>query len=65
METNNSAPRPVVRRSKAWVYYAVLSVGALIAMPALGWWHALLAALGCGIYSAYLFRGGRVVIWFW
>ena len=51
------------RRSVAWIYYALIAVGALIASfqhPAF-----LLAAIVAGLYSTYLFRGGRFVIWFW
>jgi hypothetical protein len=51
------------RRSAAWIYYAVIAVGALI----LGFQHPafLLVAIIAGLYSTYLFRGGRFVIWFW
>lgn len=51
------------RRSVAWIYYALIAVGALIA----GFQHPafLLAAVVAGLYSTYLFRGGRFVIWFW
>ena len=52
------------RRSKAWIYYAVLAVISLVAIPAVGW-RGLLGAAATGLYSAYLYRGGRVVIWFW
>ena len=54
----------MVRRSKAWIYYAVLTVAAVVAVPSVGW-QALVAGLAFGLYAAYLFRGGRVVIWFW
>jgi hypothetical protein len=64
MESSSSSARPTVRRSKAWIYYAVLSTIALVAIPSTGW-QALPAAALCGLYSAYLFRGGRIVIWFW
>lgn len=51
------------RRSAAWMYYALIAVGALI----LTFQHPvfLLVAIGAGLYSTYLFRGGRFVIWFW
>jgi hypothetical protein len=51
------------RRSVAWIYYALIAVGALIASfqhPAF-----LLAAIVACLYSTYLFRGGRFVLWFW
>lgn len=51
------------RRSAAWIYYALIAVGALI----LGFHHPvfLLVAILAGLYSTYLFRGGRFVVWFW
>jgi hypothetical protein len=51
------------RRSVAWIYYALIGVGGLIISlhhPAF-----LLVAIVAGLYSTYLFRGGRFVIWFW
>lgn len=51
------------RRSKAWIYYAVLAVGAVIGAfshPVL-----LLAALPLAAYSRYIYRGGSIVVWFW
>ena len=57
-------PQPVLRkRSIAWIYYALLALVGVIAgfqAPA-----AFLVALACGAYSAYLFRGGRFVLWIW
>jgi hypothetical protein len=51
-------------RSKAWVYYALLAFGnfivAVTSSPA-----ALLAVLICALYSLYLYRGGRFVLWIW
>ena len=51
------------RRSAAWIYYALIAVGALIP----GFQHPafLLVAILAGLYSTYLFRGGHFVIWFW
>lgn len=51
------------RRSAAWIYYALIALGGLI----LGFQHPafLLVAAIAGLYSTYLFRGGRFVIWFW
>ncbi len=56
--------RPVRRRSKAWVYYAVLAVLFLFAVPST---HgaSLIATALCGLYAAYIYRGGRIVLWFW
>ena len=54
--------RPRVR-SRAWVYYTVIAVGATVfgfSHPAL-----LLIAAVAGIYAAYLYRGGRFVLWIW
>ena len=52
------------RRSKAWAYYAILAglslVGVFAGKPA-----GLLAFALCGLYSRYLYRGGRVVFWIW
>jgi hypothetical protein len=51
-------------RSKAWVYYALITallvVGSLAGHPA-----GLVAAVATGLYSRYLYRGGHVVIWIW
>jgi hypothetical protein len=64
MTADTSTPQPVrKKRSIAWIYYAVLSVAAGFAgfqAPAV-----FLIALACGAYSAYLFRGGRFVLWIW
>jgi membrane protein CcdC involved in cytochrome C biogenesis len=54
----------VRKRSVAWVYYAILAlcfVFAAFAVTA----SAFVAALVCGAYSVYLFRGGRFVVWIW
>jgi hypothetical protein len=56
--------RPTRRRSIAWVYYAILAIaGIWIGFSA----HiaALLPGVLCALYSAYLFRGGRFVLWIW
>ena len=58
-----SRPHPPAR-SKAWVYYLVLAILSLIATFTSGG-VAILGALLFGAYSAYLYRGGRVVVWFW
>jgi len=51
------------RRSKAWLYYAVIAVLCVIA----GFTHPIsfIGALLTGVYSYYLYQGGTVVIWFW
>jgi len=51
------------RGSKAWAYYAIiacLGVVAAFSQPA-----TLIVTLAAGLYSYYLYQGGRVVIWFW
>jgi hypothetical protein len=60
--TNTTSPRRR-RRSIAWIYYAILTVIAVVAgfsQPA-----AFVAAALLGAYSSYLYRGGRIVIWIW
>jgi hypothetical protein len=54
---------PTRRRSKAWVYYAVIAVGCFLG----GFAHPIgfLGALLAGAYAYYLHQGGTVVIWFW
>lgn len=44
--------------------YLLLAVAALVAAFS-GKPSTLFVTLIAGAYSAYLFRGGRVVIWFW
>lgn len=63
MQTLDDLGRRRPRRSKAWIYYALLAVGAVIGtftQPLL-----VLAAFPLAAYSRYLYRGGSVVIWFW
>ncbi len=51
------------RRSIAWVWYSLLTLGAVLGAfshPAL-----VLVVPLLGLYALYLFRGGRFVIWFW
>jgi hypothetical protein len=52
------------RRSKAWIYYAILAVCSLITVFT-GKPIGLLGTLLCGAYSYYIYQGGRIVIWFW
>ena len=56
------APR-TRRRSKAWIYYALI---ALLAVSA-GFSHPamFLVAIASALYSRYIHRGGAVVIWLW
>jgi hypothetical protein len=56
-----SGPR---RRSKAWIYYTILAVLSLISVF-LGHAVGLAGMAMFGLYARYLYRGGRVVIWFW
>lgn len=53
------------RRSVAWVYYAVLSVIGFFLAITTGTPGVLLPAILAGLYSVYLFRGGRFVLWIW
>jgi hypothetical protein len=51
------------KRSRAWVYYALITVMAIAAgfnVPLL-----FLVVPVTGLYARYLYRGGRFVIWFW
>jgi hypothetical protein len=51
------------KRSVAWIYYAILAcVGVMVGFQQPS---AFLAAIACGAYSRYIYRGGRIVIWFW
>jgi hypothetical protein len=51
------------RRSAVWMYYAGIAVVATAA----GFQHAagLLIAVPAAAYAAYLYRGGRWVVWIW
>jgi hypothetical protein len=67
--SDNAPPTPTPRRarkrSKAWIYYTVITLLLLAATVA----HPSLAAVGAttlvGLYARYLYRGGRIVIWIW
>ena len=52
------------RRSKAWVYYALLTFGSFLAVCN-GATIGLVGMLLFGLYAVYLYRGGHFVIWFW
>jgi hypothetical protein len=56
--------RPVRRRSTAWVYYAIIAVLGLAAVPS-SHGVSLIVTLLAGLYATYIYRGGRVVFWIW
>jgi predicted lysophospholipase L1 biosynthesis ABC-type transport system permease subunit len=52
------------KRSRAWVYYAVLAVvGVGLAFSTHG--KSLIATLVLGAYAVYIFCGGKYVYWIW
>jgi hypothetical protein len=53
------------KRSAAWIYYAILSILCVIAAIGSSEYVALIGTALFGLYAFYLFRGGRIVIWFW
>jgi hypothetical protein len=53
------------RRSKAWVFYSIITVLLLIGSLAGQVWLGFLFALATGLYARYLYRGGRFVLWIW
>jgi hypothetical protein len=57
-----TAPRR--HRSVAWIYYAILAVVSLAVVPQTGGSSLVLTAL-LVLYATYIYRGGRIVIWFW
>jgi hypothetical protein len=52
------------RRSKAWIYYALLAIFALFVIPSAGFSMLLVSVLS-GLYATYIYRGGRIVVWIW
>lgn len=52
------------RRSKAWFYYAGLTVLSFCVLCT-GQLIGLVGMALFGLYSFYLYRGGRFVFWFW
>jgi hypothetical protein len=52
------------RRSKAWVYYALLAVCSLFLIPSVGF-PMLPGSVLLGLYATYIYRGGRIVVWIW
>ena len=61
IEAPGSATR---RRSKAWVYYTILAFLSFIALCT-GQVVGLAGMALFGLYAFYLYRGGRIVFWFW
>lgn len=56
-----------MRRRPHWIagtFYLLLAIGGVIA-AANGKPAALLVTAVAGLYAVYLYRGGRVVVWFW
>ena len=61
---NQNSSRPARKRSIAWLYYAVLA--AVCAVFGIHQDANLLIPAGvCAAYLAYLFCGGRFVLWIW
>lgn len=54
----------VRKRSLAYIYYGIVALICLIGTVSAGPVALLVAAL-MGGYAIYLYRGGRIVIWFW
>ena len=52
------------KRSVAWVYYMIITVLLIIVAVSTSA-GALGGAAITGLYSFYLFRGGRFVLWLW
>jgi hypothetical protein len=65
MENDTGQPsRPTKKRSLAWIYYAIIaSICAFIGFNTTA--GLLVPAALCALYSVYLFRGGRFVVWIW
>lgn len=64
MTIEQSTPGTPRRRSKAWVYYTVLAVGSFITLCT-GQIIGLAGMALFGLYAVYLYRGGKIVFWFW
>lgn len=64
----NTTTSSTARKAKIhWVaamFYLLLAVGGIV-MASSGKPSGLVATAVAGAYSVYLFRGGRVVVWFW
>jgi hypothetical protein len=59
-----SSPPLVTPRSSAWIYYTVLAAASFIVLCT-GKPVGLAGMVLFGLYARYLYRGGRVVFWFW
>ena len=53
------------RRSKAWIYYSVITVLIVIGSLSAGKPAGLIGAAATGLYAWYIYRGGRFVLWIW
>jgi hypothetical protein len=51
------------RRSKAWIFYLVLTMASVFAVGSAGP-QVLIATVLLGLYTLYLYRGGRIVLFF-
>lgn len=60
-EVKPDGPR---RRSAAWLYYTALAVLSFIYL-CMGHISGAIPLVLFGAYARYLYRGGRVVFWFW
>jgi hypothetical protein len=65
MSSGPQFPQVRTRRSKAWVYYTIITVLIVIGAISAGKPVGLLGALVTGLYAVYLYRGGRFVLWLW
>lgn len=64
LEYYRTTSRPY--RSPAWMYYLALAIAvAYYSTTNSGGPTALIGAGLCAAYAVYLYRGGRVVVWFW
>jgi|GEM_PF-2996090 len=60
----STATRAKKRSTLAALFYTVLAIGSFVAVVT-GTPAGLIGMVLFGLYSAYLWRGGRVVIFFW
>lgn len=51
------------KRSIVWLYWAAIT--ALLVVGGVSHPLSLLFALGTGLYTRYLYRGGSLVFWIW
>lgn len=64
MTITEHQPRQAKRRSKAWVYYTILALASFVLLCT-GQVAGLAGMALFGLYAAYLYRGGKIVFWFW